>query len=296
MDVRHQYITQPDSTSESNFFKKKLNPYLRHSKVFRLLLILVLFFVFVIGSFLLPSNKHDKFQKNISKGNINYVQKIKKEEQAYSEQSNESVNSYLGVSCKSNPNIQFTHDFTENEKIKMVEPTIITPGNSRHRAWLDIDTSKSNRVAIYAPVDSELVNGVYKNARGALDYDLHFQVSCEIWYLINHVTEPVEKIKNAFPTIPQTDTRLGPPFKQSIKVKAGELLGYSTGTPLARNFDFGVFDLNHVNVGLPADEGSNYGKEKNFICPFDLLPEQIKKSYYSKIITSEKPYSNCKVF
>lgn len=207
-----------------------------------------------------------------------------------SEQKN---NPYLGVPCISNPKVQFTNDFTEVDKINSVEPTIITPGNPRHRVWLNI---RSGKVPVYAPVDSELVNGVYKNARGALDYDLHFQVSCEIWYLINHLTDPVDKIKNAFPQSPQTDTRTNPPFKESIKVKAGELLGYTTGTPLAHNFDFGVFDLNHFNEGLPVDDGSKYGKELNFICPFDVLPENIKKSYYSKIIPSEKPFTNCKTY
>lgn len=211
----------------------------------------------------------------------------------YREAFNDAVqtNPYLQTPCISNPKVNFTHDFTEVDKINSVEPTIITPGNSRHRAWLNI---VSGKVPVYAPVDSELVNGVYKNARGALDYDLHFQVSCEIWYLINHVTEPVDKIKNAFPKTPQTDTRTNPSFKEPIKVKAGELLGYTTGTPVAHNFDFGVFDLNHFNDGLPTDGGSKYGKEANFICPFDVLPENIKKNYYSKIIPSEKSFTNCK--
>lgn len=206
---------------------------------------------------------------------------------------NQETNPYLGTRCTSNPKVSFPNDFTDVNLISSVEPTIITPGNSRHRAWLNI---KSGKVPIYAPVDSELVNGVYKDARGAIDYDLHFQVSCEIWYLINHVTEPVDKVKDLFPEIPQTDTRTNPPFKNPVKFKAGELIGYSTGTPLARNFDFGVFDLNHVNAGLPADEGSNYGKEINFICPFDVLPDSVRRMYYEKIIPSEKPFSNCKAY
>lgn len=201
-----------------------------------------------------------------------------------------SKNPYLGVPCESRPQVSFTNDFTESDKIASVEPTIVTPGNSRHRAWLNI---KEGKVPVYAPVDAELVNGVYKSARGATDYDLHFQVSCEIWFLINHVTEPVEKIKVLFPEIPQTDTKIGLPFSVTIKIKAGELLGYTTGTPLARNFDFGVFDLNHVNPDLPSDGDSNYGKEKNFICPFDVLPSAIKDAYYKKIISSEKPFTNC---
>lgn len=197
---------------------------------------------------------------------------------------------FSGVPCTSNPKVKFINDFTEVDKIKSVEPTIITPGNSRHRAWLNISSGK---VAVYAPVDSELISGVYKDARGAIDYDLHFQVSCEIWYLINHVTEPVDKIKNVFPKTPQTDTRTNAPLKEPIQVKAGELLGYTTGTPLAHNFDFGVFDLNHFNKDLAADKGSKYGKEANFICPFDVLPSDLKVKYYGKIIQSEKASTNC---
>lgn len=209
---------------------------------------------------------------------------------------NSLKNAYLGTPCVSNPQVSFPNDITDRDKIRSVQPTIVTAGNSRHRVFLDIDMSKTDKVAVYAPVDSELVNGTYKNAKGAVDYDLRLQVSCEIWYAINHLTEPVEKIKKAFPDTPQNDTRTGPPFKEMIKVKAGELLGYTTGTPTAHNFDFGVFDLNHINEGLPADYGINYGMEKNFICPLDVLPEDIKKSYYSKINPREKLSSNCKAY
>ena len=86
----------------------------------------------------------------------------------------------------------------------------------------------------------------------------------------------VQYNKNAFPETPQTDTRINSPF--------------------AHNFDFGVFDLNNLNKGLPTDEGLKYGKEANFICPFDVLPEDLKKDYYSKIIPSEKSFTNCKAY
>lgn len=247
----------------------------------------------LLGSILfLTLNKNHKADKDSNKTEEITNQKNTDDRYGTNFQ-NKEINPYLGTPCISNPKINFPNDFTDVNLISSVEPTIITPGNSRHRAWLNI---KSGKVPVYAPVDSELVNGVYKNARGALDYDLHFQVSCEIWYLINHVTEPVDKVKDLFPDTPQTDTRINPPFKNPVKFKAGELLGYTTGTPLAHNFDFGVFDLNHINEDLPSDGGSGYGKEKNFICPFDVLPENLKKNYYSKIIPSERSFSNCKAY
>lgn len=254
-------------------------------------MIFVVFIVVIIGGIYQLKNRDVKLQTE----NGAITNSIEQKSNGFwgHSQNDKQNNPSLGTPCVSNPKVEFTHDFTEVDKISSVEPTIITPGNSRHRAWLNI---RSGKVLVYAPVDSELVNGVYKNARGALDYDLHFQVSCEIWYLINHVTDPVDKIKNAFPKTPQTDTKENPPLKEAIKFKAGELIGYTSGTPLAHNFDFGVFDLNHFNDGLPTDGGSKYGKEANFICPFDVLPENVKKSYYNKIISSEKPFTNCKVY
>lgn len=253
------------------------------------ILIFVVFAVIIIGGIYQLKSKNVKFQAE----NGATSESIEQKTSGFwkDSQNDKETNPYFGVPCVSNSKVQFTHDFTDVDKISSVEPTIITPGNSRHRAWLNI---RSDKVPIFAPVDSELISGVYKNARGALDYDLHFQVSCEIWYLINHVIDPVGKIENVFPKTPQTDTRTNPPFKEPIKVMAGELLGYTTGTPVAHNFDFGVFDLNHSNDGLPGDEGSKYGKEANFICPFDVLPDELRKKYYSKIIVSEKPYTNCK--
>ncbi len=250
-----------------------------------------------VASFILVS-KSQKTNPNTSTTTTT-LDESKGEKKLYQEEqhtkSNQSkLNPYLNTPCDSNPKVQFTHDFTEVVQIKSVEPTIITPGNSRHRAWLNINTAKGGKVPVYAPVDSELVGGVYKNARGAIDYDLHFQVSCEIWYLINHVTDPADQIRAAFPATPRTDTRDNGLLKQVVKVKAGEFIGYTTGTPTAHNFDFGVFDLNHINENLPADEGSVYGKEKNFICPFDVLPTELKAAYYSKIISAEKQFSNCK--
>lgn len=252
-------------------------------KKFALIPCFILFAVLIAGGAIFYQAKYSQSFRNDKNNRVDYG-------------NNSKINPYLRTPCVSNPKLSFTNDFTEIDKISLVNPTIVTVGNSRHRAFLNIDTSKTSKVPVYAPVDSELIGGVYKNAKGALDYDLHFQVSCEIWYLINHVTEPVEKIRKVFPDLPQTDTRDAPVLKEIIKVKAGELIGYTSGTPTAHNFDFAVFDLNHVNEGLSVDIGSNYGKEKNFICPFDVLPESIKKGYYSKILMLEKPNSNCKAY
>lgn len=73
--------------------------------------------------------------------------------------------------------IGIEHDFTEVDKISSVEPTIITPGNSRHRVWLNI---RSGKVPVYALVDSELVNtakrlGLLKEEKRRIGFITHPQ-------------------------------------------------------------------------------------------------------------------------
>lgn len=207
------------------------------------------------------------------------------------------TNSYLGVPCTSHPNPRFTYDFTEIDKILKITPPSLVANKSQDRAFLWIDTAKADKVPIYAPVDADLVRGIYKISKTVetVDYDLHFQISCEVWFFVNHISDPVDRIKKSFPSTPTDSTTLEN-FTQIIpplNFKAGELIGYTKGTAQAHNFDFAVFDLNHTNT-LTGQDSSNDSRFKNFICPFDLFPEAIKNSYYQKLDPSLVPESNCK--
>lgn len=192
---------------------------------------------------------------------------------------------------------------TDSDSILEITPNSLIASKSQDQAFLWIDTNKTDRVPIYAPVDSDLIRGVYKISRSVatIDYDLHFQVSCEVCFFINHISDPVDKIKKLFPSAPaninasgssttsDNFTQISPP----IHFKAGELIGYTTGTAQAHNFDFAVFNLHHTNI-LIGHDGSNDSRFKNFICPFDLFPEDLKSNYYKKIDSSLISESNCK--
>lgn len=207
------------------------------------------------------------------------------------------INSYLGVPCVSNPNPRFSHDLTEAEKIFKITPNSLIASKNQDRVFLWIDNGKTNQVPIYAPADADLVRGVYKISKSVatIDYDLHFQISCEVWFFINHVSSPVGKIKNFFPKTPATNTASDnfTHFSPPLHFEAGELIGYTSGTAQAHNFDLAVFDLNHTN-NLIGSGGSNDARFKNFICPFNLFPENIRRSYYQKLIPDLVFESNCK--
>lgn len=200
--------------------------------------------------------------------------------------------------CKQQDNAMFTHDFTEVSKLKLIEPPVIDGNNIRDRSWPAIDTSKTDKVAIYAPADVQVTSGVYKVAHEGenyYDYDFWFQLSCDRWFFINHISDPVDKLKHLLPDKPITSgangasptanrTDINPP----VSFKAGELLGYTTGTGGPHNFDLGVFDQKHKNV-LPAGSGYDNGdnREQHFICSFDLFPANIKAQYYSLLSASQ---------
>jgi prepilin-type N-terminal cleavage/methylation domain-containing protein len=197
----------------------------------------------------------------------------------------------IANSCKNNQNALFTHDFTESDKLKLIEPPVITPTNIRDRAWPAIDISKTSKVAIYAPADVTLTSGIFKIAHigaSTYDYDLWFQLSCNRWFFINHITDPDSKIRKLFPDKPIDTANNGTSatadrtsINPLVSFKSGEILGYTSGTENAHNFDLGVFDLNHTNT-LPSSfpEPSN-SREYHFICPFDLFPDSIKSQYYA---------------
>lgn len=205
------------------------------------------------------------------------------------------INSYLGVPCVSNPSPKFTHDLTETDKIFKVTPNSLIASKNQDRVFLWINKNLTDRVPIYAPVEADLVRGVYKISKSVatIDYDLHFQVSCEVWFFINHVSNPVEKIKSLFPSQPVSSTNNLTWVKPPLHFKAGELIGDTTGTAQAHNFDFAVFDLNHKN-DLVGSGASNDPRFKNFVCPFNFFPPDLKSQYYQKLEAQLVSESNCR--
>lgn len=266
-------------------------------------LVIVLLVAILLGKNWFNPNSHSGSEKLDNQEQSKVVQtEPTSQEKINPYNSNEeriSSSAYLGVPCAGNPNPKFTHDLTEVDKILKITPNSLIASKSQDRAFLWIDESKTAKVPIYAPVDADLIRGVYKmritEGKETIDYDLHFQVSCEIWFFINHISDPSDKIKKFFPKTPAANTtsdnitQISPP----IHFSAGELIGYTTGTAQAHNFDFAVFGLNHTN-NLIGQGGSTDTRFKNFICPFDLFPENLKSNYYKKLDPSLISQSNCK--
>ena len=61
---------------------------------------------------------------------------------------------------------------------------------------------------IYAPVDSIAFEGFTYIEEGMTQYSVFFEVTCDVFYLYEHILKPVEKLKRAFKREPtEDDTR-----------------------------------------------------------------------------------------
>ena len=179
-------------------------------------------------------------------------------------------------SCISNANPVFTADVTDNNKIKAITP----PRNEKTHSHIWIKDGQ--KVPVYSPVDAKLAAGAKYTEGGSLNYLLFFDVSCEVEIKFDHVTEPAELIANMFPEPPKAgDTRTD--YLPKTQFKAGDLIGYTTGTPGAKNWDFGVYNkakLNHLNGKEGYEE-----IDMRANCPYDYFITDKKDFYYSRFVS-----------
>jgi hypothetical protein len=202
--------------------------------------------------------------------------------------------------CKSNPHPVFTANLTDPNDIRLIQPLGLGEVEPRFRTFLWIDTAVAPaKIPIYAPIAGNFVNGVYKDVKGLVDYDLHFVVSCQIWFTINHVSNPIAAIRQDLPSTPQVGTTQtdGVPVKHILHFKAGQLIGYTTGTTLAHDFDFGVFDTTHVNKFSNLTRFKVNGANTKYltaVCPYDFFTPAKRAVWYSKFgETSPVPNATC---
>ncbi|MBL4694257.1 S-layer homology domain-containing protein [Candidatus Gracilibacteria bacterium] len=189
------------------------------------------------------------------------------------------------VPCTENPNLIFSHSLVNFQDISAIIPPG-SPNGDVIKSHSYIESAKGNEIPIYAPTDSMLIAGVhYSEDPARSEYMLTFQTSCEIIFLLDHFTSPVAKIISALPETPQVGTQTNgtiPPLL--IEFKAGELLGYSSGTTQAKRFDFGLYDINQENQFANPERQRGW-RDFNSACPYDYFESDVKIAYYARFAT-----------
>ncbi|OGH87786.1 MAG: hypothetical protein A3J93_05115 [Candidatus Magasanikbacteria bacterium RIFOXYC2_FULL_42_28] len=186
------------------------------------------------------------------------------------------IKKITGNSCANNPNPIFTHHLTDTSKIiNIVIPPNFVGTELKTHSYIETDHTK---VPLYAPTDMTLVTGAYY-VQGP--YRLDFQVSCEVTLRLMHITDPIQTIKDVFLSEPASDSR-DQQIKNKVDFKAGDLIGYTTGTNVAGNWDFGLY--NSATKNKYADDSKlNWSTiHTTAVCPYDYFAPELKTVYTSR--------------
>ncbi|MEK7090525.1 MAG: hypothetical protein AAB930_02975 [Patescibacteria group bacterium] len=204
----------------------------------------------------------------------------------------------FGTPCTSNPKPVFEHPFAPVDHIAgIIPPGAAASEEIKPHSYVEIDTTLGESIPVYAPADMYLVQGAFykepSTFRVPTSYILHFMVSCEITINLDHITDPVDKIKTVLNQTPQDDTRMESILKNPVYFKAGELIGSTKGGGVhgINRFDFGLYNTTHTNqfVNQRRYEQSYNWKSINAVCPYDSFAPEVKDMYLKKFRTFEKP-------
>ncbi len=178
--------------------------------------------------------------------------------------------------------IKFTHHITDLTTIDSIIPPVFRNSRGTMPTTLINITGK---VPLYMPTSGKLTQGSYHNEQGAQFYMWEVDIGCGTTIVFDHVTEPVEKIRKLFPNTPRDDSRTDS-FGIPLKMDAGELVGYTTGSVNAHNWNFAVYDSSERNYLWARQEFKNMPKYYTQVCPFMLYDNQMAKAYKEKFILS----------
>ncbi|MAF79792.1 hypothetical protein CL629_01805 [bacterium] len=178
--------------------------------------------------------------------------------------------------CVSNPNPVLTADITDMWRVSQITPPGVLMGGVQLKSHSYIWIEDGGTVPVYAPADVELVTGAYYLEGGISQYILIFRLSCEVDIKFDHILEPIVAIRDAFPDTPKGDTRTDP--VGPISFKAGDVVGYTSGTPEAHNWDFGLYNDSVADPDANVPEA--VGTDLRANCPYDYYSSDRRQTYF----------------
>ena len=187
--------------------------------------------------------------------------------------------------CESDPEPVFSAHITDLSLMDSLEPAgTVQGGDLKPHGYLGNKPS-SLEVPVYAPVDSYLLDYAYYGQGDDAIYMFKFQVSCEVAYYFDHLRSVVSKIQELLPDYPAGDSR-GTPVYPPVFFRAGDLIGYTGGTSMSQNWDFGVLNTQVWN-DLPPVETYNYSpnveKYRFAVCQYQYFQEDLREEYMAML-------------
>lgn len=184
---------------------------------------------------------------------------------------------------------------TDLSMIDFLQPTAVISGNwMKNRSYLTVGRDAYGQVydaPVYAPADSRLIGityylGLMQNEQGELvevpQYDLRFQVSCEVTYGFDHLETLSDNVAALAPSTPVRDTR-DAMVNVSLELKAGDLIAHTTGTIQAHTWDFILSNSTKRNTFANQERYENDGDLQRLLhgdCAYDYFDDAMRQAYY----------------
>lgn len=198
--------------------------------------------------------------------------------------------------------VTFTHPIFNVEDIDWVSPLGESNGGyievqplGGMTVNIKKDVAERSPIEIYAPTDLELVSYAHTimEPEPEADWSLYFKINDDLSLILHHIKNASPKIVEAVGNNPKkndsrtTDIR----WPQEIKFKAGEVIGTTTGTSMAKNWNIYLHDKKVKNqfINQKRYEGSDVGRRLlNAACIFDYYEDpKIKESFYALLGTNK---------
>ena len=182
-------------------------------------------------------------------------------------------------SClKTNPTL--VADITDLTKVqKITAPGVQSAEGPKGHSF--IWTGGIN-VPVYAPIAGVLESGAYlkDNESSPAQYILWFDINgyCDFQFKFAHIDEPIDAIKQNFPSTPKVADSRGSPVANRVEFKVGDLIGYTQGNIPSGNWDFGLYDKS--KDGALTQYGST-GSHRNAVCWVDFYSSTKQQQYRS---------------
>lgn len=202
----------------------------------------------------------------------------------------------------SNTPVIFTHPIFKNKDIDWVSPLGESNGGYievQPLAGMTVnikkDVAQKGPIEVYAPIDMELVAYSYTlmEPEPTPDWSLHFKINEDLELVLHHIKNAGQKIVEVAGNNPKkNDSRTTEIRKpQQIKFKAGEVIGTTTGTSLAKNWNIYLYDKRVKNqfANQKRYESNHIGQRlMNAACIFDYYEDpKIKESFYNLLGTTK---------
>jgi hypothetical protein len=198
-----------------------------------------------------------------------------------------------GCTVESDPTARFSASPTDLSQIASIVPAgspsggVIKPHSYFHNK--DVPGDLNVRVPVYAVADSVLTSvAYYDTSVGTSEYLIFFNVTCEISFKFDHISEVAAKIAAVAPTSPARSSQTT--RTPAITFEAGELIGYSVGAGGRGAWDFGAYNTTHTNQFANQERYvlGMMGQSLHTVCPYDYFTEPLKSQMYALLGTHDQ--------